>query len=40
VFLDLLRQSPDISLQVMRIMAERLEKMTAILRQYQRQGLG
>ncbi|HYL81486.1 MAG TPA: cyclic nucleotide-binding domain-containing protein [Candidatus Acidoferrum sp.] len=33
VFLDLVRQSPDISMKVMTILAERLEKTTAILRQ-------
>ena len=37
VFLDLLRQSPDIGMQVMKIMAERLEKTTGIIRQYERQ---
>jgi CRP/FNR family cyclic AMP-dependent transcriptional regulator len=37
VFLDLLRQSPDIGMQVMKIMAERLEKTTAIIRQYEQQ---
>ncbi len=35
LFLELLRQSPDIGMQVMRIMAERLEKMTALIRQYE-----
>jgi CRP-like cAMP-binding protein len=33
VFLDLMRQSPDISMKVMTILAERLEQTTAILRQ-------
>jgi CRP/FNR family transcriptional regulator, cyclic AMP receptor protein len=33
VFLDLVRQNPDISMKVMTILAERLEKTTAILRQ-------
>ncbi len=33
VFLDLVRQSPDISMKVMTILAERLEKTTALLRQ-------
>ncbi len=37
VFLDLLRQSPDIGMQVMKIMAERLEKTTGIIRQYEGQ---
>jgi CRP/FNR family cyclic AMP-dependent transcriptional regulator len=37
VFLDLLRQSPDIGMQVMRIMAERLEGTMAIIRQYEQQ---
>jgi CRP/FNR family cyclic AMP-dependent transcriptional regulator len=37
VFLDLLRQSPDIAMQVMRIIADRLEKTTAIIRQYEQQ---
>ncbi len=37
LFLELLRHSPDIAMQVMRIMAERLEKMTGLLRQHQRQ---
>ncbi len=32
VFLDLLRGSPEIGIHVMRIMAKRLENMTAILR--------
>lgn len=35
VFLDLVRQSPDIGMQVMTILAERLEKTTALLRQYE-----
>jgi CRP/FNR family transcriptional regulator, cyclic AMP receptor protein len=33
VFLDLVRQNPDISMKVMTILAERLEKTTEILRQ-------
>ena len=37
VFLDLLRQSPDIGMQVMRIMAGRLEGTMAIIRQYEQQ---
>ncbi len=37
VFLDLLRQSPDIAMQVMKIIADRLEQTTAIIRQYEQQ---
>ncbi len=37
LFLDQLRQSPDIAMQVMRIIAERLERTTAIIRQYEQQ---
>ncbi len=36
VFLDLVRQSPDIGMQVMTILAERLEKTTVLLQQYDR----
>jgi CRP-like cAMP-binding protein len=36
VFLDLVRQSPDIAMQVMTILAERLEQNAALLRQYER----
>ena len=37
VFLDLLRQSPEIAMQVMKILAERLERSTALLQQYKGQ---
>lgn len=37
VFLDLVRQSPDIGMQVMTILAERLERSTALLQQLGRQ---
>ena len=37
VFLDLLRQSPEIGMQVMTILAERLERSTALLQQYRGQ---
>jgi CRP-like cAMP-binding protein len=36
VFLDLVRQSPDIGMQVMTILAERLERTTALLQQERR----
>jgi CRP-like cAMP-binding protein len=39
VFVDLLRGNPEISIQVLRIMAERLENLTAMLRR-QRRELG
>lgn len=39
VFLDLLRQSPEISMQVLKIMARRLEKAAAFVREYQRPGV-
>jgi CRP-like cAMP-binding protein len=37
VFLDLVRSSSDIGMQVMTILAERLERSTALLRQHERQ---
>jgi CRP-like cAMP-binding protein len=37
VFLDLVRQSPDIGMQVMTVLAQRLERNTALLQQLQRQ---
>jgi CRP/FNR family cyclic AMP-dependent transcriptional regulator len=37
VFLDLLQQSPEIAMQVMKILAERLERSTALLQQYKGQ---
>ncbi len=37
VFLDLLRQSPEIGMQVMKILAERLERSTAFLQQHKHQ---
>ncbi len=37
VFLDLLRQSPDIAMQVLRIIADRLERTTAVIRKYEQQ---
>jgi len=36
VFLDLVRHSPEIGMQVMTILAQRLEKTTALLQQYER----
>lgn len=36
VFLDLLRQSPEIGMQVMTVLAERLERTTALLQQKDR----
>ncbi len=36
VFLDLVRSSSDIGMQVMTILAERLERSTALLRQHER----
>jgi CRP-like cAMP-binding protein len=35
VFLDLVRQSPEISMQVMTVLAERLERSSALLQQHQ-----
>jgi len=35
VFLDLVRQSPEISLQVMTVLAQRLERSSALLQQHQ-----
>ena len=35
VFLDLVRQSPEISLQVMTVLAQRLERSSALLQQLQ-----
>jgi CRP-like cAMP-binding protein len=35
VFLDLVRQSPDIGMQVMTVLAERLERTTALLQKAQ-----
>ena len=35
VFLDLVRQSPEISLQVMTVLAQRLERSSALLQQAQ-----
>lgn len=37
VFLDLLQQSPEIGMQVMKILAERLERITALLQQHTHQ---
>jgi CRP-like cAMP-binding protein len=37
VFLELVRQSPDISMKVMTILAERLDRTTALLRQSDQQ---
>jgi CRP-like cAMP-binding protein len=37
VFLDLVRQSPDIGIQVMTVLAQRLERSTARLQQQQRE---
>ena len=37
VFLDLVRQSPEIGIQVMTVLAQRLERSTALLQQQQRQ---
>ncbi len=36
VFLDLVRQSPDIAMQVMTVLAQMLERSTALLQQHQR----
>ena len=36
VFLDLLRQSPEIGMQVMTVLAERLERTTTLLQQKDR----
>jgi CRP-like cAMP-binding protein len=36
VFLDLVQQSPDIGMQVMTVLAERLERTTALLQKAQR----
>lgn len=36
VFLELLRQSPEIGMQVMTVLAQRLERTTALLQQQQR----
>lgn len=38
VFLDLVRQSPEISMQVMTVLAQRLERSSALLRQQQSHG--
>jgi CRP-like cAMP-binding protein len=35
VFLDLVRQSPEISMQVMTVLAQRLERSSALLQQHQ-----
>jgi len=35
VFLDLVRQSPEISMQVMSVLAQRLERSSALLQQHQ-----
>jgi CRP-like cAMP-binding protein len=37
LFLDLVRQSPEIGIQVMTVLAQRLERTTALLQQQQRQ---
>jgi CRP-like cAMP-binding protein len=37
VFLDLLKQSPEIGMQVMKILAERLERSTVLLQQHTHQ---
>jgi CRP-like cAMP-binding protein len=36
VFLDLVRQSPEIGMQVMMVLAQRLERTTALLQQHER----
>jgi CRP-like cAMP-binding protein len=36
VFLDLVRQSPEIGMQVMTVLAERLERTTSLLQQRER----
>ncbi|MGH7408907.1 MAG: cyclic nucleotide-binding domain-containing protein [Candidatus Methylomirabilales bacterium] len=36
VFLDLVRQSPEIGIQVMTVLAQRLERSTALLQQHER----
>lgn len=36
VFLDLVRQSPDIGMQVLTVLAQRLERTTALLQQHER----
>jgi CRP-like cAMP-binding protein len=36
LFLDLLRHSPDIGMQVLTLLAKRLERTTALLQQYER----
>lgn len=36
VFLDLVRQSPEIGMQVMTVLAQRLERSTALLQQHER----
>jgi CRP-like cAMP-binding protein len=36
VFLDLVRSSPEIGMQVMTVLAQRLERTTALLQQHER----
>ncbi|MGH7357580.1 MAG: cyclic nucleotide-binding domain-containing protein [Candidatus Rokuibacteriota bacterium] len=38
VFLDLVRQSPEISMQVMTVLAQRIERTSALLQQHQSHG--